>query len=99
MPGNMTMKRPHARITRLILNNNMPARPQHLHVTALRILHVREGYAVPVARAFVKDGHVVAVKVHGLGSVSIGVEVNGRGRRMMRTCCDVELLLTTKRTL
>ena len=99
VPRDMTMKRPYARIIRLILNHNMSARPQHLHITTLRVLHVREGDAVPVARAFMEDGHVVAVKVHGLGSVSTGIKENRRGERMMRTCCDVELLFTTKRTV
>ena len=93
------MKRPHARIIRLILKHEMPAWPQHLHITTLRVLHVREEDAVPVARAFVEDVHVVAVEVQGLGSVSTGMEVNRRIKRMMRTCCDVELLFTTKRTV
>lgn len=99
VPRDMAMKRPYARIIRLILNHNVPARPQHLHVTTLRVLHVCEGDPVPVARAFVEDGHVVTVEVHGLGSVSIGMKENRRGERMMRTCCDVELLFTTKRTV
>ena len=77
MPRDMTVERPHARIIRLILNDNMPTWPQHLHVTTLRVLHIRQGDAVPVARAFVKDGHVVAVEVHGLRSVSTGMEVKG----------------------
>ena len=71
----MTMERPHARIVRLILNDNMPTWPQHLHITTLRVLHVCQGDAVPVAWAFVEDGHVVAVEVHGLGSVRAGMEV------------------------
>ena len=99
VPRDMTMKRPHPRVIRLILKHEVPARPQHLHITTLRVLHVREGDAVPVARAFVEDGHVVAVKVQGLGSVSTGIEGNRQGKRMMRTCCDVELLFTTKRTV
>lgn len=73
----MTMERPNARIIRLILNDNMPAWPQHLHITTLRVLHVRQRVAVPVTRAFVEDGHVVAVEVYGLGSVSTGMEVEG----------------------
>ena len=99
VPRDMTMKRPHARIIRLILKHEMPARPQHLYITTLRVLHVRKGNAVPVARAFVENGHVVAVEVKGLGSVSTGIEVNRRSKQMMRTCCDVELLFTTKRTV
>ncbi len=99
MPRDMTMKRPHARNIRLILKHSIPAWPQHLHITTLRVLHVREGDAVPVARAIVEDGHGVAVEVHGLGSVSTGMKVNRRGKRMVRTCCEVELLFTTKRTV
>ena len=99
VPCDMAMKRPYAGIIRLILKHEMSARPQHLHITTLRVLYVREGDAVPVARAFVEDGHVVAVEVQGLGSVSAGIEENSQGKRMMRTCCDVELLFTTKRTV
>ncbi len=99
MPRDMTMKRPHARIIRLILKHNMPARRQHLHIATLRILHVREGDAIPVARALVEDGHGVAMKVHGLGSVSTRSKVDRRDKRMVRTCCDVELLFTIKRTV
>ena len=80
MPRDMTVERPHARIIRLILNDNMPSWPQHLHITALRVLHVRQGDAVPVARTFVEDGHVVAVEVHGLGSVSTGMEVKSEAK-------------------
>ena len=99
MPRDMTMKRPHARIIRLILKHNMPARRQHLHITTLRVLHVSEGDAVPVARALVEDRHGVAMEVHGLGSVSTRTKVDRRGKLMVRTCCDVELLFTIKRTV
>ena len=81
VPRDMTMEGPHARIIRLILKHEMPARPQHLHITTLRVLHVRKGDAVPVARAFVEDGHVVAVEVKGLGSVSTGMEVKRRNKQ------------------
>lgn len=99
MPRDMTMKRPHARIIRLKLKHNMPARRQHLHITTLRVLHVCEGDAIPVARALVEDGHGVAMEVHGLGSVSTRTKVDRRVKPKVRTCCDVELLFTTKRTV
>ena len=99
MPRDMTMKRPYAWIIRLILKHNMPAWRQHLHITTLRVLHVREGDVVPVARTLVEDGHGVAMEMHGLGSVSTRTKVDRQGKRMMRTCWDVELLFTIKRTV
>ena len=99
MPRDMTMKRPHARIVRLILKHNMPARRQHLHITTLRVLHIRERDVVPVARTLVEDRHGVAMNVHGLGSVSTRTKLDRRDKGMVRTCCDVELLFTIKRTV
>lgn len=72
----MTMKRPHAWIIRIELNDHVP-RPldriavlQHLHVASWRVL--LDGRAVPFALALGQDPEVVAVHVHRVrGAVDV----------------------------
>ena len=72
MPCDVAMKRPHPRIHRVVLHDNVALLLQYLHIPSLRILRVHYRRAVPCAHAFGKDVHVVAVQMHrvdGAGGV------------------------------
>ena len=80
MPRNMAMKRPHARIIRLVLQHHIPRlirriihRLQQLHIAALRI-DLLDG-TVPLADALGDDPEVVPMEVHGVGDVVAEVVV------------------------
>ena len=64
MPGNMTMKRPHARIRRIDLHDYITQRLQKLHVPPLRVSRIHNGTAVPLPYPFGQNIHVVSVQVH-----------------------------------
>lgn len=75
------MKRPHARIIRLVLQHHIPRlarriihRLQELDVATLRV-HALDG-AVERADALVHDPEIVAVEVHGVGDVVAEVVVD-----------------------
>ena len=68
MPRDVAVERPHTRVMRIVLRDNMPIWPQHLGVATLRIYRVDKGLAVVETLAFVENVHVVAVEVHWLDS-------------------------------
>ena len=81
MPRNMAMKRPHARIIRLVFQHNIPRltrriihRLQKLHIATLRV-HLLDG-AVPLADALSHDPKIVSMEMHGVGDVVAEVVVD-----------------------
>ena len=66
MPRDMAMKRPHARIVRLVLQHHVPVRSQVVRVPSQRVERVDDGPAVPLAVAFVQDPVFVPVEMHWL---------------------------------
>ena len=81
MPRDMAMKRPHTRIIRLVLQDNIPRLTrriihglQQLHIAALRV-HLLDT-AVPLADALGDDPEVVPVEMHGVGDVVAEVVVD-----------------------
>ena len=71
MPRNMAMERPHARIIRIVLQDDISrsgrtARLDDLHVATLRV-GLMGYFAVPGADAFGEDVEIVAVEMHGVG--------------------------------
>ena len=86
MPGDVAVKRPHARVVGVVLHNEVPVRLQQLHVPPLRIAAIDNAAAVPGAHAFVQHVHVVAVQVHGVrdrGGVFDDEAHRGRGARVV----------------
>ena len=82
----MTVQRPHPRIIRLELHDQMTrawglARrrwiplPHHLGIPSLRVIHVARG-AIPHAAALGQDEEIVAVQMHGVGCM-VGIDEVG----------------------
>ena len=61
MPSNMTMKRPHPRIIRINLHNNIPLRPQNLDIPPLRIPRIDNRRPIPLSHTFIQHKHIMPV--------------------------------------
>jgi hypothetical protein len=66
VPGNMTVEGPDTPVVKLDLDNKEAIRLDKLSITALRIIRVGDGDAIPSSDALVEDLHVEAVNVHGI---------------------------------
>jgi hypothetical protein len=66
VPRDVTVEGPDTPVIKLDLNNEEAVRLNELSVTALRVLRVCDGYAIPSSDALVEDLHVETVDVHGI---------------------------------
>jgi hypothetical protein len=64
MPGDMTMEGPNTPVVKLDLDDQEAVGLDKLSVTALRILRVGNGDAIPSSDTLVEDLHVEAVNMH-----------------------------------
>lgn len=63
MPGDMTMEWPDSWVVRVDLNDQVPVRWKHVHISSLGIVRI-DDLAIPLPRARGQNKHVVAVHVH-----------------------------------
>ena len=105
MPCYVAVKGPYPWINRVVLDYNMSGWPQHLNVSALGILRIRQRNSIPETVAIVQYIHIVAMEVHRLDekladAIQPTKRAHSKGlNRKIFTWEMVELLLTTIRTV